>query len=195
VLEVKASASTRNVLFRYDRRRLTEQALLEQLRAFRPQAVPDDAPTSAPPEAPARPPAKAQGSKGGRRRPAAVVEGKGKHRRARIAVRGLHRDPGLARKLVEKLETELAVAVRPNFLTGRINVEYDHTLVEIEELLTMVGELEMPPLGGEDHPRHPLAPGPLRESAVRMWGSLLGLGVITLQELCDHSPGAVLAGC
>ena len=149
VLKVKASAATRNVLFLYDQQQVSEQGLLEQLRQL-----------CAPPENPARPPRNSPAKKSNRQRPLAVVEGKGKHRRARISVHGIHRDSGLSKRLVDKLEKDFQVKVRPHVLTGRIVVEYDHTLVQLEELLTTVAELEMPPLDDEDQPRHPLSSGP-----------------------------------
>jgi hypothetical protein len=192
VTGVKASAATRNILFHYDRRQVNEQGLLEQLRAFRPGPADGELRGAEPSAAASKAAAKNSNGKRARRRPLAVVEGTGKYRRARISVHGIHRDSGLSKKLVEKLEKSFGVTVRSNVLTGRITVEYDHTLVKIEEMLTTVGELELPPLEAEDQPSHPFSDGPLRESAVRMFGSMLGLTVITVQELFFPGAGALV---
>ena len=183
VYEVKASAWTQNVLFLYNRQQISEQGLLEQLQGIRTSKVPLAAPAEALANGHGQALTQSPAGKARRRRPPAVVEGKGKHRRARISVHGMTRDPRLCKHLVHKLEEEFQVKVRPNVLTGRIIVDYDHNIVQLEEVLTMVGELEMPPLVGEDQPTHPLSSEPLWESAIRMIGSMIGLGVVTIQQL------------
>src|SRR5690242_7175897 len=55
--------------------------------------------------------------------PTALREKQGNTIRARIPVRGLNRDPGLAKRVVERLESRPGVRAHANPLTGRVLVE------------------------------------------------------------------------
>jgi calcium-translocating P-type ATPase len=118
-----------------------------------------------------------------------VTKGHGRERQARIAVRGLDRSPVLARKVVQLLELRYGVRARARPLTGHVLVEYDHYQVLLDRLVTEVARLELPAVPGEDRPEHPLDPAPLRQSVTRAVGSVLGLGVLTVQRL--RTPGGV----
>ena len=54
--------------------------------------------------------------------PAVIEETVGRHQRARIPVRGLDRDPGLARRVIQQLESAPGVQAQANPLTGRVTV-------------------------------------------------------------------------
>jgi magnesium-transporting ATPase (P-type) len=118
-------------------------------------------------------------------RPAVVEETVGRRRRARIPVRGMERDPGLAPKLVQHLEGVLGVHAEVNPLTGRVTVSYDERLIHLEDLLAEVAHLQLPVLPGEDEPAHPLDPRPLVRGTTRAVGALLGLGFVTAQRLMN----------
>src|SRR5204862_549649 len=98
-------------------------------------------------------------------------------RRARIAVRGMDRNPDLARRVVERLEIRLSVKVSASQLTGRVLVEFDERKVGLEEVLSMLTGMELPELPGEDRPTHPLDWERLFEAATAALGAFLGLGL------------------
>jgi cation-transporting ATPase I len=116
--------------------------------------------------------------------PPVIHEGvSGSRHQARIAVRGLDRDPRVAGKVLERLRNLLGVRVRASQLTGRILVEYDADQVDLHELLARVADVELPDLPGEDRPAHPLDMGPLLHAAARTIGAALGLGLIVFRQL------------
>src|SRR5204862_7816587 len=140
----------RNVLVQFDAGTSSSAVIVERLREVEPPA------DGAPPEPPA----------------AAVIQERKPHgRRARIPVRGLDRDPSLARRVVDRLHRFPGVKASANPLTSRVLVEFDEHRVELDELLAEVLEVELPPLPGEDTPSHPLDPGPLIQSAARAAGA------------------------
>ncbi len=122
-------------------------------------------------------------STGARELPPVRREKHGKTVRARIAVRGLDRDPSLAGRVVERLEKHPGVRVTPNPLTGRILVEFTEHEADLEDLLSDVAEVELPDLGGEDRPAYPLDPMPLIQSAARTTSTALGLGFLALRRV------------
>jgi calcium-translocating P-type ATPase len=113
-------------------------------------------------------------------------------REARIPVRGLDRDPDLARRIVQHLQRSHGIRALARPLTSHVLVQYDQTLVFFEELIASVAQLELPGLPGEDIPRHPLDPLPLRQGMTRAVGALLGLGLVTFRRL--NSGGTVANG-
>ena len=120
--------------------------------------------------------------------PPAVEEREGQTRRARIAVRGLDRDPGTARRVVEHLERLPGVKARANVLTGRVLVEWTSHQLDIEDLVSEVANIELPDMPGEDRPTHPLDPAPLQQSATRLTASVLGLSLLAAQRLSGQPP-------
>jgi cation-transporting ATPase I len=116
--------------------------------------------------------------------PPVIHEGmSGSMHQARIAVRGLDRDPRVAGKVLEQLRRFFNVRVRASQLTGRILVEYDANQVDLHELLAKVSDVELPDLPGEDRPAHPLDRAPLLHAAARTIGAALGLGLIVACRL------------
>ena len=120
--------------------------------------------------------------------PPAVEEREGQTRRARIAVRGLDRDPETARRVVEHLERLPGVKARASVLTGRVLVEWTSHHLDIEDLISEVANVELPDVPGEDRPTHPLDPGPLQQSATRLTASTLGLGLLAAQRFSGQPP-------
>ncbi len=118
-----------------------------------------------------------------RDQPSVFQEGRGPQQRARIAVRGVDRDPRLARRVVERLEQYPSVRARVSALTGRVLVEFDAHRTHLDDLIAEVSGLELPDLFGEDRPAYPLDPGPLIQGTTRTIGAALGFGFLTLQRL------------
>lgn len=165
VLSVQANPTTGNVLLRYNTTVTDEQALLARARELQSEVagIPADEPV-----APAPPVAR---------------ERHGHMIRARIAVRGLDRNPRLARQVVERLQNISGVRARANPLTGRVLVEFEEHQADLDDLIALVTDMELPDLPGEDRPADPLDPKPLVQSVTRATGSALGLGLIAAQQL------------
>jgi calcium-translocating P-type ATPase len=163
VRSAKANPLTGNVLIQFDPR-TTHLPNLHTALATAPQEL-GDAPDDSPP-------------------PPAIEETEnGTIRRARIAVRGLDRDPHLSRRVVERLQRHPGVHARPSPLTGRVLVEFDDHRVSLTDILAEITHIELPALPGEDRPAHPLDPRPLVQSATRTIGTALGLGFLTVRRL------------
>jgi calcium-translocating P-type ATPase len=160
---VQANSWTGNVLIVFDPVLTNEEVLLDTLQAL--------------PLNPAPP----------RTRPGRTPWKTLKAKQARIPIRGLHRDPELARRVVQHLQHSHGIRALAKPLTGHVLVQYDERRVFLEELIASLAHLELPGLPGEDIPLHPLDPLPLRQGVTRIIGSLLGLGLITLRRL--NSPG------
>jgi len=193
VTQAQARASTHNALIQFDRASTTVDALLDRLGALlraspapaadvaaatgrRREEAPADRPRSSAPER--------DSAGGSRAHPLSAIsgglrEGAGHFGRARIAVRGLDRDPQLSRRVVEVLErrpdVKRAVA---SAATGRVLVEFSSRVTDLQDLLAQVSSLELPDLPGEERPAHPLDPAPLLQSTSRLAGSLVGLGLL-----------------
>ncbi|MBV8954749.1 MAG: hypothetical protein JO179_11470, partial [Solirubrobacterales bacterium] len=205
VRRARASAQTQNVLVEFDPDLIDSDSILVAMRKLQPAAR------------------GARRGEGFRRRRAEDSSGSGAargesgtgsdqapsprehrepHRRARIAVRGIDRDPELARRVVERLGRLPGISqVSASQLTGRVLVEYSEHLLDVEDLLGQVSNLELPELPGEDTPSHPLDPAPLIQSTARVVGSALGLGLIALRRATSGTdapagsgPGAGVAG-
>ncbi len=169
VRRAEANPLTKNVLAVFDAAAVGRDSILAALR----DAVPSAA---AAPEAPPPPPVVAE-------------SGEGRVRRARIAVRGLDRDPNLARRVLGRLRRRLGVVqAEASVLTGRVLVEYDDHKTDLTELLAEVAGVELAPLPGEDRPAHPLDPTPLYQSATRAAGSAIGLGWLVVRRLMGAAP-------
>ncbi len=104
-------------------------------------------------------------------------------RRVRVAVRGLDRNSRVARHVVDRLACRPGVHAQASPLTGRVLIEFDEELTELRELLADIGMVELPALPGEDEPTHPLDPAPLTQSAARVTGAAVGLGVLATQRI------------
>jgi cation transport ATPase len=173
VRSAQANALTGNILVQFDPRVTNEQTLLAMVHSL----VTDTG--SEPENDPAPPPL--------------VHEKHGGTIRARIAVRGLDRNPHLVKRVVEALERHPGVRASANPLTGRVLVEFTEHEADLEDLLAEVADLELPELPGETRPAYPLDPGPLLQSAIRLSGATLGLGLLTTRRLLhvqEPLPGA-----
>jgi calcium-translocating P-type ATPase len=119
-----------------------------------------------------------------------------RQKQERILIRGLDRDPGLARRVVQHLQRAHGIRALARPLTSHVLVQYDEKRVFFEELIASVAHLELPSLPDEDAPEHPLDPKPLRLGMVRAIGALLGLGFVTYRRLraSGLGNGAGIAG-
>ena len=176
VQAVQANSLTGNVVVRFSPGQTSESTILSALRALEPQWDQTESEVADP--RPAPPP---------------VVEEKAgpTRRRARIAVRGLDRNPHLAPHLVAHLERFPGVRAQASALTGRVLVEYDAHLTDIQDLLMQVTEIELPELPGEDRPTHPLDPAPLVQSASRTAAAGVGLSLIAARQLAGLGTATV----
>jgi hypothetical protein len=116
-------------------------------------------------------------------------------------VRGIDRDPALARRVVERLNHYPSVHASASALTGRVLIEYDEHRQELDPLIAEIVAMELADVPDEDRPAHPLDAAPLLQSATRAAGATLGLALLTLRRLMgtdgppvrDATP-AVVAG-
>ena len=94
----------------------------------------------------------------------------GRFGRARIAVRGIDRDPALARRVVASLERrpEVRRAVA-SATTGRVLVEFSERVTSIQDLVAEISKVELPDAPDEDRPAHPLDPAPIVQSGARVF--------------------------
>lgn len=170
---VQANPATGNVLMLFDSAVLSEQDVLRAVQHLDLTQINEQ------PAAPAPPPA--------------AREKQGKTMRARVAVRGLDRDPQVAGRVVERLEKHHGVRARANSLTGRVLVEFTEHEADLDDLLAEIADIELPELPGEDRPTSPLDPGPLIQSATRLLGTSLGLGFLATRRVIGREellPGA-----
>jgi cation-transporting ATPase I len=172
VTGARASPATRNAVVRFDPARTDTSAIVAALhdRPRRP-------PPAGRPSGVAEPSPVARGHRHGR-----VVGVRGR-RRARIAVRGIERDPELLRRVLERLESRPAVRrASGSVVTGRVLVEFAGDVTDVQDLLDDLGAFEAPDIPGEDVPEHPLDPAPLIQSGARLAGSALGLSILFVQR-------------
>jgi cation-transporting ATPase I len=190
VIDVTVRTSTANALIRYDAERCDLDRLLAGIGLATRQG--DDGAGTAQPHstagnasrAPSTPPEHDRHAASGAGRASGVLrEGAGPFGRARIAVRGIDRDPRLARRVVEALERrpEVRRAVA-SAITGRVLVEFSARVTGIQDIVAEVSQLELPPTPGEDRPSHPLDPAPVRQTGARLAGSLAGLVLLALRR-------------
>ena len=176
VHSVQANPLTGNILVQFDPTITNEQSIVDLVRTIEVDV------TSPPDKEP--PP------------PHVLRERHGRTVRTRIAVRGLDRDPHLAKRVLEHLERRPGVRASVNRLTGRVLVEFEEREEDLEDLISEIMGLELPELPGEDHPAHPLDPGPLIQSATRTIGAALGLALHAGRQLLgpeEPLPGASAA--
>lgn len=174
VQRVQANPLTRNILIIFDPDITNQQAIFEDMRTLGQAhaATPIFAPGAAElPKAEASEPT-----------PHVLHSRHGHLRRARIAVRGLDRDPHLARHVVERLEKHAGVHAHASQLTGRVLVEFTEHEVDLDDLISEICSMELPDLPGEDKPAHPLDKGPLIQSASRTIGATFGLSLLAARR-------------
>ena len=177
--DVEANALTGNILIHFDSTITNEQDILERMHKLLQDTNIET--TDMPDREPAAPPI--------------IRERRGELIRARIPVRGLDRDPDLAKRVVTSLE-QLGVRATVNQLTGRVLVEFTKHQTDIDDLIAEIVGMELPELPEEDRPAHPLDPAPLLQSAIRLTESTLGLGLLTIRRFLhiqEPLPGASAA--
>lgn len=167
VRSAQANPLTGNVLVQYDSAQIDEVGVLEAIRGLCADLAGIESASQAQAQA----------------RPSTHAERTGQTVRARIAVRGLDRDPHLAKRVVERLQHFPGVRARATPLTGRVLVEFTRHEVDIEDLIAEVADVELPAVPEEDHPRDPLDPAPLVQGTTRVVGAALGLGLLAVQQL------------
>lgn len=176
VQSVQTNALTGNILIYFDPLVTDEQRVLFVLQGI-------DLDKSAAPEYEAPP-------------PPVMREKQGKVVRARIPVRGMDRDPQLAKRIVEDLEGRPGVRASVSMLTGRVLVEFSEHEASLDDLISEVTGLELPELPGESHPTYPLDPGPWIRSLTRITGAGLGISLLTIRRFAGATtplPGATRA--
>jgi calcium-translocating P-type ATPase len=107
--------------------------------------------------------------------------------RVSLVVRGIDRDPGLARRVVERLESRPGVRATAHPLIGRVAIEFDPALVSLQDLSADVAALERPALAGEGTTPHPLAPAALVQGATRAAATTLGLAILALRRAAGRA--------
>src|SRR5581483_1826802 len=163
VEHVQATPVTGNVLISFDPTSISEHTLLERLEELNLSTIEQEANPSSLPKA---------------------SEIHGHILQARLAVRGLDRDPHVATRVTSHIKSRPGVhTVKANALTGRVLVEFDEHEADLDDLVAQIANLELPELPGEDRPAFPLDPGPLIQSATRTIGAALGLGLLTVRSL------------
>jgi cation-transporting ATPase I len=115
--------------------------------------------------------------------PRVHLERQGGVQRARIAVRGLDRDPALVQAIEARLNRLPGVRASASTLTGRLVVEWSRTDIRVEDLVSEVSQIELPRLAAERRPAHPLDTQPLVQSLVRLAGATVGLGLLALRRM------------
>jgi cation-transporting ATPase I len=176
VEHVQATPTTGNILISFDPGKTNEPALLESLQRLDLATIQAQARVNL---------------------PHAIKEKRGRLVRARIAVRGLERDPQVAVRVIAQLKSRAGVqTVTASALTGRVLVEFDEHEADLDDLVAQVVDLELPELPGEDRPLFPLDPGPLIQSFTRTVGATLGFGLLSVRRLVGFTeplPGAGVA--
>ncbi|HET9014478.1 MAG TPA: HAD-IC family P-type ATPase [Thermomicrobiaceae bacterium] len=189
---VRVSPLTGTALVEFDPRTTDDDAILRAVGTAEP------APRPAPVAPAAHPRRWAQATRAQVSSRDIIRSRHGTTRRVRIPVTGMDRDPRVARAVVNRLRDRTGVQqVHANPLTGRVLVEFTEHEVDLQDLLSEVVDVELPPLPDEDRPKHPLDPAPLVQSAVQSSGAGLGLAVLAGQRLATAGqplPGSSAAG-
>lgn len=174
IRRARASALTGNVLVEFDQERLDERRVLTRLRSVVRAARRHSGTRHSGERKPSRaPPTSTSAAKStaddGTTNPTP-------RRRARVAVRGLDRDPDLARRVVERLSRRPGVfRVSPSPLTGRVLVELAAGAQTMQQILDDIADLELPGEDGGEVPPHPLDPSGIIEGGAKTIGAGLGL--------------------
>ncbi|MBV9415498.1 MAG: hypothetical protein JO363_11025, partial [Solirubrobacterales bacterium] len=169
VTRARANELTGNVLVEFDPNRVQAATIVERLGRLLARTSGNGADPSA----------------AGRARGRAVLQTHRRSRRARVAVRGLDRDPDLSRRLVDRLSQRPEVRrVSPSPLTSRVLIEFEEGIEAIQGILDEIAELELPEVDGDrEIPAHPLDPGPIVESSAKAIGAALGLLALAARQM------------
>jgi cation transport ATPase len=189
VQSVQANPLTGNILIAFDQKTTNKSAIFAAFHGLRPQ--PAQLWAASQEEAVAIEEEPEPAPVGKIKKPHVVREKHGHMHRARIAVKGLDRNPHLARHVVEQLESHAGVKAHANPLTGRILVEFSEHELDLEDLITDIVDMELPDLPEDDDPKHPLDPAPLFQSATRTIGATLGLSVYAVRRALGMQGAAI----
>ncbi|WP_156028335.1 HAD-IC family P-type ATPase [Candidatus Solirubrobacter pratensis] len=183
VREVRASATTGNVLVHFEEGALSHEAILAPLAELAGQAAPEKRRGSRTAPAPEQRPAA--------RRPA--VRQPPPVARLRIAVRGLEADARMAERVVASLGALPGVRhVGANPLTARALVEFDPAVAVAATLCEAVAKLEADAgVAGAPEPREPVDAVALTTSATRAAAAALGLGLLLTRGLLGRTGAPV----
>lgn len=183
VRSAQANPLTGNVLISFDPAAIDQEDLLTALSAIETETISADQRADGATDRQAEEPAE-RPTTGAPAAPPVLKERQGRLRRARIAMRGLDRDPELAFRVVERLQHRYpGVRVHASQLTGRVLVEFLEHEANLDDLVAEITGMELPSLPDEDRPTHPLDPAPLIQSASRALGSSLGLGFLAVRRM------------
>ena len=168
VRRAHASALTRNVLVEFDQERLDERGVLARLRSLSRRRKPRSRSPQTTQRATAITSVEADS-------PDSALQ-TSVRRRARVAVRGLDRDPSLSSRLVKRLSRRPEVLrVSPSPLTGRVLIELTGSTERLQEILDEIADVELPATDDEEIPAHPLDASAIIEAAATSIGAGLGL--------------------
>jgi len=190
VRRARANDLTRNVLVEFDAGRVDPETIVERMQRLRyaAQSARGGAASTGPRRDRQRPRADTEAP----RRAKILTSGRDV-RRARVAVRGLDRDPDLSRRLVDRLSRRPEVhRVLPNPLTNRVLIELVAGTDSIQEILEEIAKLEPQDAKSEKTPAHPLDPVPIIEGGAKAIGTGLGL-VLLLARRIVGAQGAPVA--
>ena len=179
VTSVRLNRITGNVLVLYDPQHTDAERILAVAAAIQETTAPPDIEESVTPQASARAPHALVEREG---LPMAGALRLGRVQRARITVRGMDRDPAMAKQVVERLHRHPGIRATASTLTGRVLVEFRDHQTELDDVLATIADVELPDFGVEDRPTHPLDPAPLVQSAVRLTASVLGFGLLAARR-------------
>ena len=183
VERAQVSDTTQNALLHYDTRTTTENALRDQISQVMSTA--DFAGPS---------PAERQETSGWRTpqlritpvppRSSVIRDRRGNTSRVRIPVRGIDRNPLLARRVTEHLERQPGVVrALASPLTGRVLVEFTEHETDVDSLIANISGLDLPDLPDEDDPAHPADTAPLIQSSTRTAAALAGFGILAARRI------------
>ena len=186
-----ASPATRNVLVTYDPSQTGLAPILRALNDFDQSTAPPSLQAQQQQQQQQRSPSLPHHNA-----PRTIKRQSGGLVRARIVVKGMDRDPEVARRTVERLSKRAGVKrVVASQLTGRVLVEFSERQEDIRDLIGEIESIELPDLFDDVNPTHPMDPGPLIQSVARLVGASLGLGAVAIARAAGRgeTPGSGVA--
>ncbi len=168
VRRARANPLTGNILIEFDQRATSQREIVHALDDLAREQIPSSQPAH-----------ESQLSRHSIRR-----ERAGSHRRrVRVPVRGIEFKPALARQIEERLAELPSVTARVSELTGRVTVEYDERLIDLQDVIANLSDVDVPDLPDVDQPAYPMDPGPLINGVARTAGAGLGIALLLGRRL------------
>ncbi len=163
VRHARANPLTGNVLVQFDQHATSQQEIIRALDDIGRAEIPSPEPRS-----------ESRAARHSIRR-----ERSGDHRqRARVPVTGLEFQPALARQIEEQLSQLPSVTARASEITGRVTVEYDERLTDLQDVIASLSDIDLPDLPDVDQPAYPMDPAPLINGVARTAGAGLGIALL-----------------